>query len=77
MGGGLRRLDASLPLAADLTVSAGQVRELRSQPTPDGGVRVAFTLVPAGVTPADMRLFLKLGDRRVSETWNYVWQAAE
>jgi glucans biosynthesis protein len=72
----LRRLDPSQPVKPELTTSAGEIRDLTTQHLPDGGWRVAFKLASPEDRPADMRLFLKLRDRRLSETWSYVWQTS-
>jgi glucans biosynthesis protein len=39
-----------------------------------GGWRAFFDYVPAGKDPAELRLFLKSGDRVVSEIWVYQFQ---
>ncbi len=69
-GGELDTLDGSHPVEAVLTTSAGQVSDLTVQRLPNGW-RAAFQLASAGT--ADMRLFLELRGRRLSETWSYVW----
>ena len=59
---------------AVLESSTGQTTDPIVQQLPDGqSWRVSFVLSPAGDQPADMRLYLTEADRRVSETWNYVW----
>ena len=59
---------------AVLESSTGQTTDPIVQRLPDGqSWRVSFVLSPAGDQPADMRLYLTEADRRVSETWNYVW----
>ena len=59
---------------AVLDSSTGQTTDPIVQQLPDGqSWRVSFVLSPAGDQPADMRLYLTEADRRVSETWNYVW----
>ena len=59
---------------AVLDSSTGQTTDPIVQRLPDGqSWRVSFVLSPAGAQPADMRLYLTEADRRVSETWNYVW----
>lgn len=77
-GGDLSALAASQPVTAGLSVSAGQVSDLTVQKLPgSGGWRTAFRLAPDGTGPVDMRLFLKLRDKRLTETWNYVWSPNE
>ncbi|MCY4599084.1 MAG: glucan biosynthesis protein G [Acidobacteria bacterium] len=62
------------PVEAVLDASSGQVSDLVVQPLPEArGWRAAFRLEPAAGAPAELRLYLHRGGRRVSETWNYVW----
>lgn len=72
-GGELATLDASQPVEAVLSSSTGTLSDRLVQRLPDGGWRVAFRLMPDGIEAADMRLFLSLRGRRLSETWSYVW----
>ncbi|MGB1779663.1 MAG: glucan biosynthesis protein [Longimicrobiales bacterium] len=41
---------------------------------PDGGRRATFTLTPDGDRGADMRVYLRLNEQPVSETWSYLWE---
>ncbi len=73
-GGDLSSLESTQLVEAHLEISAGQTSDLRVQPLPDGrGWRAVFRLAPAGNRPADMRLYLTLDGRRLTETWSYVW----
>ena len=73
-GGDLSSFENTQPVEAQLETSAGQTSDLRVQPLPDGrGWRAAFRLAPEGNRPADMRLYLTLDGRRLTETWSYVW----
>ncbi|MDN5871860.1 MAG: glucan biosynthesis protein G [Nitrococcus sp.] len=73
-GGALATLTATQPVQAVLTNSAGEIIHQNVQRLPHGrGWRVAFKLDPNGEEPVDMRLYLTLHERRLSETWNYVW----
>ena len=73
-GGEMTSLEGTEPVEARLEASAGQTSDLVVQPLPDGqGWRVAFRLAPAGNQPADMRLYLMLDGRPLTETWSYVW----
>lgn len=73
-GGELPTLTATQPVQAVLTNSSGKILHTTVQRLPVGqGWRVAFKLIPNGEQPADMRLFITLHGRRLSETWNYVW----
>jgi glucans biosynthesis protein len=77
-GGDLALLEAAQPVKAELSVSAGEVSDLSVQRLPDSkGWRVSFRLAPSGTDPIDMRLFLMLRDKRLTETWNYVWSPNE
>lgn len=77
-GGELEGLDISQPVEAELTSSTGEVRNLMVQRLPDGNTwRASFRLQPDGERPADFRLHLSLRDRRLTETWSYVWYPDE
>lgn len=74
-GGDLRELDRSQPVKPELSTTSGELRDVEATRLPgDQGWRVAFKLKPREAQPADMRLFLTLRGRRLSETWNYVWR---
>lgn len=74
-GGELGDLHASQPVQAQLSTSNGEAGDVNVMQLPDNhGWRVAFKLKPEGDRAADMRLFLTLRGRRLSETWNYVWR---
>ena len=73
-GGEMPSLENTEQVEAVLDTSAGRTFDLVVQPLPGGrGWRAAFRLTPAGNRPADMRLYLTLDGRRLSETWSYVW----
>ncbi|WP_163560384.1 glucan biosynthesis protein [Halomonas sp. NO4] len=77
-GGELTGLGADQPVTVNLTASQGEVRDLQARPLPKGrGWRASFRLDPAGEQPADLRLYLSLRDRVISETWNHVWYPSE
>lgn len=62
------------PVEAVAEAAPGQVSDLVVAPLPDArGWRAAFRLIPSGGAPADLRLYLHRGGRRVSETWSHVW----
>ena len=76
-GGDLPAEEADAKIEAELSTSAGRIRDLTVQSLPgDYGWRVAFKLAPDTERPADMRLFLVGPNGRLTETWNYVWQPA-
>ena len=73
-GGEVSPDESAHSIVAVLQTSAGQTFDPIVQALPDGrGWRATFRLTPAGKRPADMRLYLELDDRRLSETWSYVW----
>ena len=73
-GGETPSLEGAEQVEAVLDISAGRIFDLVVQPLPSGrGWRAAFRLAPAGNRPADMRLYLELDGRRLTETWSYVW----
>jgi len=72
--GQIEKLDAGLPVEADLQVSQGKFSDLTVVKIPEEGVwRVSFKLAPEGKSTVDMRLSIKLRGKRLSEVWNYVW----
>jgi glucans biosynthesis protein len=73
-GGELENLSTDSPLVAELQKSSGTISELSVRQLPDGRTwRASFKLEPEGNNVADMRLYLKLRDQRLSEVWSYVW----
>ncbi len=73
-GGGIEKLDLSLPVIAQLHTSHGQVSDVRvSKLVEKGRWRVAFRLTTESQAAVDMRLSLSLNGTTLSEVWNYVW----
>ncbi len=73
-GGELDNLSPDAPLVGEIQKSSGEISELSIRQLPDGRTwRASFKLAPEGNKVADMRLFLKLRDQRLSEVWSYVW----
>lgn len=73
-GGDLAMLSEAQPISAELSVSTGKVSDLIVQKLPGSkGWRASFRLAPDGAESIDMRLFLTLRKKRLTETWNYVW----
>nr|WP_226911432.1 glucan biosynthesis protein D [Gallaecimonas mangrovi] len=62
-------------LKADVSVSSGKVELVSVRPIAGHkGYRARFDLVPGNDTaPINMRLYLKKGDKALSETWLYQW----
>ncbi len=77
-GGELTGLAPGQPITANLSVDRGDARTVTVAKLPDRDVwRVAFKLRPADVgQKVNMRMFLELRGRRMSETWNYLWDPA-
>ncbi|MEJ2538486.1 MAG: glucan biosynthesis protein G [Gemmatimonadota bacterium] len=72
-GGPLDRLPAEAPVEAVVSTSSGTLEDIRVLSLPAGGRRATFVLAPESRSPADLRLFLQVGDSVVSETWSYLW----
>jgi glucans biosynthesis protein len=78
IGRDLATLSAAQPVKAELSASTGEVSYLTTQKLPgSGGWRATFRFTPDGTKPLDMRLFLTLRNKRLTETWNYVWSPNE
>jgi glucans biosynthesis protein len=74
-GGALADLAPGEEVEAVVGASSGTITDLRVQPIPGGGRRATFALQPDAMRGADMRLFLRMSDTAVSETWSYLWEA--
>jgi len=73
-GGELDNISGDAPLMAEMQKNSGTISELVVRRLPDGRTwRASFKLEPEGNKVADMRLYLKLRDQRLSEVWSYVW----
>jgi glucans biosynthesis protein len=74
-GGDLEGFSANAAITPQLQVGKGKVTDLLLQRLADNKTwRASFILEPED-GPADMRLFLQLGEQRISEVWSYVWYA--
>ena len=61
-------------LTANVTASAGEVRNVRLAPGPAPATqRLRFEYVPAGSDPVDLRAELMADGKPVSETWIFRW----
>jgi glucans biosynthesis protein len=75
-GGQLKDLPADAPVEAVLSVAAGKIgNSSAGKNDVTGGWRVIFDLLPAGGEPVELRGLLRLGDKRLTETWVYQWSA--
>ena len=73
-GGPLQFLPPDAIVSAEAQVSSGEISNLSVQVLPDGGRRATFTLVAEEDRGADMRVYLRLENQAVSETWSYLWE---
>lgn len=73
-GGQLRSLPSDAVVSAEAQVSSGEISNLLVQVLPDGGRRATFTLFAEEDRGADMRLYLRLENQSLSETWSYLWE---
>lgn len=76
--GELPKLSDEQPVKAVVDVSRGRISEpvvLKNQVT--SGWRVFFYFYPDGEQTAEFRAFLKVHDRVLTETWNYLWQGQQ
>lgn len=77
-GDELATLDKTQPVNGQISTSAGTISNFRVRKLPDSeDWRASFRLTPDGKKPADMRLYLDLRGRRLTETWSYVWSPDE
>ena len=75
-GGPLASLDADAAVEPVITASRGEVEITSARPLAAiHGWRALFDLKPTddSVEPVDLRLYLRAGDRPLSETWLYQW----
>ncbi len=73
-GGELEKLPAGTMVQADIMKNSGKLSDLQVSKLPNGkSYRVSFKIEPEGNNVVDMRLFLKTGDKRLSEVWSYPW----
>lgn len=73
-GGALPQLDKhDETVTADVSCSSGNVSFVTcySNKAEDGSWRAIFDFKPTGPDPVDMRLYLRKGDRTLTETWLY------
>ena len=73
-GGDLDRMASRQPLDANVSASAGRIIDtvvMNNEKT--GEWRVAFRLDPEGADSVDVKLFLTLRGRPLSESWTYLW----
>ena len=74
LGGPLASLPFGVKPEAQLSASRGTFSYVFTEAVPDGvngHWRASFDLTVDGNDPVDLRLFLKSGDKTLSETWLY------
>ncbi len=75
-GGELGQLGPTAGVEPVITASRGEVEITSARPLASvSGYRAMFDLKPmdASTDPIDLRLYLRLGERTLSETWLYQW----
>ena len=74
LGGPLATLPAGRIPEAVLSAPSGHFSDIFTEAVPDGVAghwRTVFDFTPDGSDPVDMRLYLRLGQQTLSETWLY------
>jgi glucans biosynthesis protein len=73
-GGDLATFDGTQPVSAEVHNTKGKIDDVAVTKVPGTDLwRLSFRLTPDGDQPADMRIFLKLRDQRLTETWSYLY----
>ncbi|WP_426142176.1 glucan biosynthesis protein [Pseudomonas sp. DWP3-1-2] len=73
-GGSLSKIPVGMTPLAVLSCSRGTLSDVNTEPVPDGKRdhwRANFDLSVEGKDPVELRLFLRLDDQALSETWLY------
>lgn len=66
------------PVEVHLDTRDAVIHDLQARPLPAGrGWRASFRVDPGDHRAIDMRLWLTLRGKILSETWNYVWYPDE
>lgn len=77
LGGELAGMPFGLRPEPNIWTSRGQVSLVQTDPVPNnvpGHWRTHFDLAVDGREPVEMRMFLRLGDRTLTETWLYLFE---
>jgi glucans biosynthesis protein len=73
-GDDLAKLPHDANVEAVVTASRGKLELISARPLASiKGYRAMFDVVPVDDKPVDLRLFLRHGDRALTETWLYQW----
>ena len=76
IGGDLPELPDNADVQPVATASAGKLSQLIARRNDvSGGWRVSFLLDPQGTELVELRCFLRLNDKALSETWAYQWMS--
>lgn len=75
-GDALKALPADVTPRVDITADKGKIEHVVALAASElGGWRISFELLPEGADTVELRLVLRNGDARLSETWLYRWTA--
>ncbi len=70
----LQLLSADSPIEAIFTCQTGIVYNVKTLKNPENNLwRIEFNLKPSDDRPCDLRGFLKLGNKTLTETWTYLY----
>lgn len=73
-GGDLTTLPHDANVESVVNASSGKIELVSARPLASiNGYRAMFDVVPADDKPVDLRLFLRSGERALTETWQYQW----
>jgi glucans biosynthesis protein len=76
-GGDLATLHKDQPVEPEIETSTGKIDDVVVHKLPDDVWRLSFRLKGVENTPADMRIFLKLRGRKLTETWSYLYEPVD
>lgn len=68
-------IDETLPVIVHVTPSAGTITAMKTQKLPAGAWRASFIFTAANRNDAELRAFLSLYGKPLTETWTYRWSA--
>ena len=68
-------IDETLPVLVHVTSSAGATSAMKTQKLPAGSWRASFIFTAANKNDAELRAFLSLYGKPLTETWTYRWSA--
>jgi glucans biosynthesis protein len=73
-GGDLKKLPHDANVESIVSASSGKLELISARPLASiNGYRAMFDVVPTDDKPIDLRLYLRSGDRALTETWLYQW----